>query len=154
MAEIESNLGKRRPKSDRTVGEVLDMSYHRNGVSGRGFWHIIFKGHDDADGQVAGYRFIATFFPREPDNPEDDSDDFDTVEACVAVLRVEDINAGNAEMAWRGDNFHDELQKLVDSYVWKFDRNALVQVDGAGRELTNRHGAIRAQKARKAQDPN
>jgi hypothetical protein len=134
------------------------MSYHRNGVSGRGFWHIIFKGHDEAGEQVAGYRFIATFFPAEEVDPNEEEcerhrgPDYGPEEACVAVLRVEDINAGNAEMAWRGDNFHDELQTLVDSYVWKYDRNESLQLDGAGRELTNRHAAIRAQKERKAQD--
>lgn len=127
------------------------MSHHRNGVSGRGFWTILFVGHEDADSNtVAGFRFVATFFPREPENPEDDSDEFATVEACVAVLRVQDLNEGNADMAWRGDHFHDELQHLVDTYVWSFDRTDGVQTDGAGREMTNRRGAIRAQKAKKA----
>jgi hypothetical protein len=127
------------------------MSYHRNGISGRGFWNIIFRGHDDADSLVKGHTFVATFFPREPElGFEADNPDDDTVEACVAVLRLDDLNKSNAEQAWRGDNFHDELQVLVDSYVWKFDRNESAQYDGAGRELTDRHGAIRAQKAKKA----
>ncbi len=148
MAEIESKLARLRTK---TVGDVLDMSYHRNGVSGRGFWTILFMGHEDADSNtIAGFRFVATFFPWEPENSKDDSDEFSTVEACVAVLRVQDLAVGNAEMAWRGDHFHDELQKLVDNYVWKYDRTDGVQTDGAGREMTNRRGAIRAQKAKKA----
>ncbi len=133
------------------MGEVLDMSYHRNGVSGRGFWTILFVGHEDAEvTTIAGFRFVATFFPREPDNPADDRDGQTPVEACVSVLRVQDLNDGNAENAWRGDHFHDELQNLVDSYVWEFDRTDGVQTDGAGREMTNRRGAIRAQKAKKA----
>lgn len=33
------------------------MSYHRNGISGRGFWTIIFRGHEDADSLVKGYVF-------------------------------------------------------------------------------------------------
>jgi len=151
VAEIESKLAKRIPKSGRLVGEVLDMSYHRNGVSGRGFWTILFVGHDDAEiTTIAGFRFVATFFPREPDNPADDSDEFSTVEACVAVLRVQDLREGNADIAWRGDHFHDELQKLVDNYVPKHERTGGVQTDGTGREMTNRRGAIRAQKAKKA----
>jgi hypothetical protein len=131
------------------------MSYHRNGVSGRGFWNIIFRGHDDADGMVAGHTFVATFFPAEEVGEDEEEcerhtgPDYGPEEACVAVLRLDDLNNSNADQAWRGDNFHDELQKLVDSYVWKFDRNESAQYDGAGRELTNRHGAIRAQKARK-----
>ena len=127
------------------------MSYHRNGISGRGFWTILFVGHDDAEiTTIAGFRFVATFFPREPDNPADDSDDFVAVAACVSVLRVQDLRDGNAQNAWRGDNFHDELQHLVDTYVWDFDRTKGVQTDGAGREMTNRREAIRAQKAKKA----
>lgn len=125
------------------------MSYHRNGVSGRGFWTILFVGHEDAGNTVAGFRFVATFFPREPENPEDDRYD-QPVEACVSVLRIQDLNEGNADMAWRGDHFHDELQHIVDTYVWKYDRTDGVQTDGAGREMTNRRGAIRAQKAKKA----
>lgn len=135
------------PKSAKVVGECLGMSYHRNGVSGRGFWTILFRGHDDADSLVKGNLFVATFFPKEEGDEEEDIPD---VEACVAVLRLDDLNAGDAEQAWRGDHFHTELQALVKGYVWSFDRNERAEYDGAGRELTNRREAIRAQKAKKA----
>ena len=148
MAEIESKLAR---QITRTVGEVLDMSYHRNGVSGRGFWTILFLGHEDADSNtIAGLRFVATLFPRPPGfRAPDDSAEF-VAEACVAVLRVQDLEAGDANMAWRGDHFHDELQKIVDNFVPKRNRTSGVQTDGAGREMTNRRGAIQAQKAKKA----
>lgn len=139
--------------SGKVVGKCLDMSYHRNGVSGRGFWTILFEGHPSAEKLIANFTFVATFFPREPDNPEDDSDEFDTIEACVAVLRLNDINKGNADMAWRGDHFHDELQKLVDSYVWRFDRDEGKEYDGAGREVNHRREAILAQKAKSLKIP-
>jgi hypothetical protein len=126
------------------------MSYHRNGVSGRGFWTILFRGHDDADSLVKGHLFVATFFPKEDGEEDEEGTSWVPEEACVAVLRLDDLNEGNAEQAWRGDHFQGELQVLVDSYVWKFDRNERVEYDGAGRELTDRRGAIRAQKAKKA----
>lgn len=135
-------------RDSKSVGEVLDMSYHRNGVSGRGFWNIIFKGHEDADNIVAGHIFVATFFPADEmeEGYEAEGDD-----ACVAVLRLGDLNQGNAEQAWRGDHFHDELQALVDGFVWRFDRQPGVKYDGAGRELPRRREAVNATKAKKAQ---
>jgi hypothetical protein len=134
--------------SGKLVGNVLNMSYHRNGVSGRGFWTILFEGHKDSEKLIAGYTFVATFFPPiELDEDEDET--YESAEACVAVLRVSDIVKGNTQAAWRGDNFHGELQHLVDSYVWASDRPKDRQLDGAGREITDRRGAIKAQKARK-----
>jgi hypothetical protein len=126
----------------KLVGEVIDMSYHRNGVTGRGFWNIIFKGHPNADEIVAGYKFVATFFAQE--TGEDDL----VTPACVAVLRLCDLQADNAEPAWRGDSFHSELQSLVESYVWKFEREEGRKYDGAGREMNDRKAAVEAQKER------
>lgn len=90
-------MSRRTPKSDKLVGEVLDMSYHRNGVSGRGFWTVLFVGHPEADSLVAGNTFVATFFPAD----ESEDEDWD-VEACISVLRLSDLNDGNAEHVERG----------------------------------------------------
>ena len=132
-------------KSGKLVGDVTDMSYHRNGSGGRGFWSILFEGHPGAEDLVANHTFIATFFPADE---VDEDGDYEGTEACVAVLRVNDISKGNLHFGWRGDNFQDELQALVDSYVWPFDRDESHQLDGAGREITHRREAILAQKAR------
>ena len=129
-------------RSEKLVGNVLNMSYHRNGSSGRGFWTILFEGHPESEDITANHTFVATFFPKEEAICE-----FAEVDACVAVLRVTDIAKGNTEQAWRGDRFQDELQKIVDSYVWPFDRDESRQLDGAGREITHRRAAIKAQKA-------
>ena len=127
--------------SNKLVGEVIDMSFHRNGISGRGFWTILFKG------TTVGGVFVATFFPK-GEFVSEDGDLVDGEEACVAVLRLEDLKEGNAKTTWRGDNFHDELQSLVDGFTWEHDRNPQVEYDGAGREMTDRRGAIKAQKAK------
>jgi hypothetical protein len=139
-------MAKNRSK---VVGEVIDMSFHRNGVSGRGFWNIIFKGHPDADSIVAGYTFVATFFAKEEQDKCDECEHEGDV-ACVAVLRLDDLNEGHAEQAWRGDTFHGELQTLVDSYVWRFDRQDDLKYDGAGREVNRRREAIEATKAKRS----
>ena len=130
----------------KLVGEVLDMSYHRNGVSGRGFWTILFEGNKHADSLVKGHRFVATFFHKEDGETDENGNSYVPEEACVAVLRLADLNEGNAELAWRGDHFQQELQHIVDTFVWKSDRATGVLVDGAGREMTNRRAAIKAQK--------
>ncbi len=126
------------------------MSFHRNGVSGRGFWNVIFKGHPDADSMVAGYTFVATFFPKAEEQDKCAECEHDGDEACVAVLRLDNLNEGNAEQAWRGDNFHGELQALVDTYVWRFDRRFDINYDGAGREVNRRREAIEATKAKRS----
>ena len=94
----------------KTVGEVLDMSYHRNGISGRGFWTIIFTGAPKTD--EADQTFVATFFP------EEEMDGSPNVEACVAVLLIGDLVDRCASNGWRGDYFHNELQTLVDEFDW------------------------------------
>lgn len=119
------------------------MSYHRNGVSGRGFWTILFEGHSDADSIVAGHTFVATFFPA-----EEFEEDFEDVEACTAVLRLSDLNDSNAEQAWRGDNFQSEIEAIVRGFVWKFDRDEKREYNGAGQEINRRREAILAQKAK------
>lgn len=86
------------------VGRVIDMDYHRNGVTGEGFWCIIFEGSKHSD--VAGEVFVATYF----------GDDDDVIR--TAILRVKSIAHGNAHDDMRGDVFHDELKALVDNYVW------------------------------------
>lgn len=94
--------------SKRVVGRVIDMGYHRNGVSGEGFWTIIFEGADGSD--VAGEVFVATYF----------GDDDDVIR--TAVLRVKSLAYGDANDGMRGDAFHDELKALAENYVWPHEQ--------------------------------
>ena len=132
-------MGAIRAKIKPLVGPVLDMSYHRNGVSGRGFWTILFEGHPDSEEKsIKQHAFVATFFPR-----EEDEDGNTLEEACVSVLRLRDLNAKNAERSWRGDNFHAELAILVQDYVWTHDRPVPTDPE------QTRRAAIKDQKALK-----
>ena len=105
---------RKRREIKPLVGEVEDMSFHRNGISGEGFWTILFKGHEDADSTIKGQRFLATVASKTDGPGEDD--------IHTRVHRLSDLVDGDAGNAWRGDNFHDELTVLVKNYVWPHER--------------------------------
>ena len=85
-----------RIKTDKT-------SYHRNGVSGKGFWVVMFTANGDAD--CKGRRFVGVVF----DAPR-----------TVAVFDVDMLAAGNIEFAkgnsWRGDNFEPHLRGIIHNW--------------------------------------
>ena len=76
---------------------LVSADYHRNGISGEGFWAIIF---DDAENG----RMVASLFA--------DHDYF------CAVYKVSELAAGNIDFArgnsWRGDYYEKPLRHLVD----------------------------------------
>ena len=78
------------------VHKVLDIVYHRNGVSGDGF-HVVRFTSAEGEGE-----FVAILFEQE--------------KSC-AVLNVPQIVAGNIGFAmgnsWRGDNFEPELREAI-----------------------------------------
>ena len=115
----------------KRVGLVVDMSYHRNGVSGRGFWTILFEGAKGSD--IEGESFVATYFPGGD-------------EICTAVLRLDPLIAGNADNCMRGDTFHDELKALVDNYEWPHERRERMEREGL--KPVNRRAAIEHTKAK------
>jgi hypothetical protein len=131
----------------KKVGEVLDMCYHRNGTSGRGFWTILFKGHSNASSKVAGHTFVATYFPGEESADEDPEDYREAEAACVAVLRLGDLDQGHANQCWRGDAFESELATLVDNFIWPHERG--VEPEATFDPSMGRRAAIKAQKAKK-----
>jgi hypothetical protein len=101
-----SKISIRTRKRINLVGRVLDVGYHRNGVCGAGFWTVLFVGHKDADETVRGSRFVATRF---------DHGTLDSSDLRIAVLRVDDLDHGDANNCWRGDNFADEIDAIIEA---------------------------------------
>jgi len=87
------------------IGEVIDVARHRNGVSGEGFYAVLFRGARGSD--VDGKQFVATVF--------DDA-------GYVAVLALGDLADGDARGCYRGDAFATELREAIR--VWNEEAGA------------------------------
>lgn len=85
-----------RPKLELTV---TDVSFHRNGIGGVGFYAVLFT--DTESGKM-----VASLF----DEP-----------GYCAVYSIDELTKGNIAFAqgnsWRGDNFEAELRPLVDAWL-------------------------------------
>lgn len=81
--------------------EIIEASYHRNGVGGEGFTAILFKDHDDKKSGV----FIASLFEES---------------GYCAVYSVSELSKGNIAFArgnsWRGDRFEAQLRPALKKY--------------------------------------
>ena len=79
--------------------KVVDVSHHRNGVGGMGFYAVLF---DDAENG----RMVASLF----DEP-----------GYCAVYSVEELAKGNIAFArgnsWRGDVYEDALRPLIKAHL-------------------------------------
>ena len=107
------------------VGEyvVLDVTYHRNGVSGEGFMTGIFSRQVEGDDFENG-TFVFTLFQSYSGKEEEDTFDKITGDYKCAVLRLEDLNTGSVENAWRGDYFYSHVvQPAVLSYNKQYDKH-------------------------------
>jgi hypothetical protein len=92
-----------------TLGNVtmqlsnVQVSYHRNGVSGQGFHIVLFGWHDPEAKRVRS--MMATVF--------------EAPGAC-AVLDVDETAAGNIAFAqgnsWRGDDFEPALRQAIAAW--------------------------------------
>lgn len=85
--------------------KIIDVSWHRNGITGEGFYAVLF------DDKETG-RMIASLF----DKP-----------GYCAVYNVDELNKGNVKMAmgnsWRGDVFANQLRPLVKKYLKEHGTN-------------------------------
>ena len=124
-------MNRTADRKRKRVGLVVDMGYHRNGISGEGFWTIIFEGAKGTEAENKSY--VATFFPN------------DEAECRTAVLLVDDLIRGNAKGTMRGDYFHDELKALVDNYEWPHEKQERLEREGG---IVNRRAAIEHTKAK------
>lgn len=80
--------------------KIVQCSFHRNGISGNGFYAVLFDWTQDGTTN----RMVATVF----DEP-----------GSVAVLMVsglsdERIGVKFGHNSWRGDNFEADLRRLID----------------------------------------
>jgi hypothetical protein len=81
--------------------KVTDIDYHRNGISGEGFWAVAFDWKDD-DKQLR--HMVAAVFDRP---------------GQVAVLDAEMASEGNVTFgsnSWRGDHFENDLRLAIAEY--------------------------------------
>jgi hypothetical protein len=87
--------------------EIVEASFHRNGIGGVGFYAILF---DEAEQG----RMIATLF----DEP-----------GYCAVYNVKELTANNVEFAggnsWRGDVFEAALRPALKSYLEREGTNRI-----------------------------
>lgn len=79
--------------------KIISADYHRNGISGEGFWSILFN--DSQEGLMHASLF------------RDDA-------GYCAVHKVSELVKQNVEFAcgnsWRGDNYEDWLRRAVDEF--------------------------------------
>lgn len=88
------------------------LSYHRNGISGAGFYVCLFTSRDGKDIN----EMVATVFA------EEDSNGVISIPDCrVAVLDVNEPAKGNVAFgegnSWRGDHYADQM------LAWIKERN-------------------------------
>lgn len=84
------------------------LRYHRNGISGIGFYALSFEWRD-IQSKESGKDFIATF-------EVDVEDQHMIIESC----RV--INPKDIMNCWRGDNFADAIQKKFAELGHKYSK--------------------------------
>lgn len=88
--------------------KIIKASYHRNGVSGIGFYAVLF--------QEEGRRMIASIF-------DDDS------ECYCAVYDIDELYQENIEFAhgnsWRGDHYKDQIMPLLEGYFREHGTNQI-----------------------------
>lgn len=108
--------------------KVIDVDYHRNGVSGEGFMTGIFE---DLTGEQKGKKFTFVMFSSfsgwENGKEYQVSKEytFDNAEGDYkcAVLCLDDVNTGTAESAWRGDYFyHAVIKEAIQEYNRQSDK--------------------------------
>ncbi len=78
--------------------KIVNVSFHRNGITGVGFYAVLF---DDAENG----RMVASLF----DDP-----------GYCAVYNVDKLAGGDVAFgsnSWRGDRFEKELRPLVEEWV-------------------------------------
>ena len=102
--EIKTN--KNKPEKYGTV--PIDITYHRNGVGGKGFFAIRYDWHDEElpstlDNPFPVRRMYATI------TYKDDVDEFD--ESSCRVVDLDDLST-----SWRGDRMSAKVSYLIGKY--------------------------------------
>lgn len=88
--------------------EILDASWHRNGICGAGFYAVLFKDADQPGVMIAS--LFGEF-------------------GCCAVYSVDELARGNIAFAcgnsWRGDYYEQKLRPLLDVFLAKQGSNRI-----------------------------
>ena len=84
----------------------IRLKYHRNGVSGIGFYALSFDWRDPSS-KEHGHEFIATF-------EVDDNDQTLKIESCRVIKPNDILNC------WRGDNFAWAIQRKFTELGQKY----------------------------------
>jgi hypothetical protein len=101
--------------------EVHELAWHRNGISGEGFFAVTFTA--DADGEQT--KFVATVFPpgdgtSEPDWGAYERGDWDNPRVAVLALdKLPSVEFG--VNSWRGDNYAPALYRAILAYNRELD---------------------------------
>lgn len=83
---------------------IIDASFHHNGISGLGFWAVLFDAdHHAGNNEKRRSRMIASLF----DEP-----------GVCAVYSISELVNGNIKFAcgnsWRGDVYEEELRPMIE----------------------------------------
>jgi hypothetical protein len=92
------------------VKDVINVEYHRNGISGESFYTVIFSGDFGAEENVV---LMATLFEYDV---EEDEGTFAGSNPFCAVVRVDEVGCKRIESNWRGDQFSPFIEAVVRIY--------------------------------------
>ena len=92
--------------------DVAQVAYHRNGISGAGFFTILFTGPGRDDRPT---RFVGTLVPE-----EDEETGKSLRPEYYSVLALGDLVNDHADRCWRGDHFAGDLWAATKAYQKDF----------------------------------
>lgn len=122
------------PYRGQEQGIVIEqVAYHRNGVSGEGFWAVVFT---DPEQAYAG-RFLATIF-----GDEDPKGEFYNCSTAVISLDLAvqgDIGVKFGANSWRGDHYDAMLRVGVER--WEYLREETEARESGRRPFHSRYFA-------------
>lgn len=108
--------------------ETLSVEHHRNGVTGEGFWAVIF---DDTASNGSGKRMMAVVFDNVFSYDDDGNmtgvpafSDEDWKNPAIAVFDIEQVGQGNIGPTnkWRGDHYLHPVVAAIKDYNKQIDK--------------------------------
>jgi hypothetical protein len=89
---------------------IKELSWHRNGVGGKGFYAIHFIDHDQTgsvnkDGEFRDAEFFGIVFERE------------SYCACIQLNQPGDFTVQFGINSWRGDTYKPYLRKAINEMI-------------------------------------
>lgn len=119
-----------RKTRKRLIERILEIDYHRNGISGEPFHAVVFSHIDDAGERR---RMLAFVFPGS--GPQQAR--LNGRVAVVATDRLLSDGVAFGVNSWRGDQFEPELRKAIEAH----ELGALPTITSPGRSPLDAGGA-------------